>query len=153
MFADSAARRFYPAMVDLPSAESWIGWNVRSYEANGFGLWVIEELSTGEFLGDCGLTYQAVEGQRSVELGYHLALRSRGHGFATEAGAACLDHGFDQLSLTSICSLVDPANSASIAVATRLHRHRREYERENGRKGLLFWTERPDREADEILPE
>lgn len=44
--------------------------------AHGFGLWVIET-HAGEFIGDCGLTMQEVEGEWLVEAGWHVLHRSR----------------------------------------------------------------------------
>ena len=38
---------------------------------HGFGLWIIESHS-GEFVGDCGLTMQEVEGEWFVEAGWHV---------------------------------------------------------------------------------
>jgi hypothetical protein len=72
MFADPQARRFYPDMGQSDRIEGWIGWNLDNYAEHGFGLWVIEHKDEGLFLGDCGLTYQLVEGDRLLELGYHL---------------------------------------------------------------------------------
>lgn len=142
MFSDAQALRFYPEMTDGASRRRWIEWNLENYERDGFGLWVIESRETGEFLGDCGLTYQPVEGEMLLELGYHLVARHRGHGLATEAGRACLEHAFGVLSEDWVCSTVHPDNEASIAVASRLHDHRRTYEKPDGGVRLLFWSER-----------
>jgi RimJ/RimL family protein N-acetyltransferase len=60
-------------------------------------------------------------------------------GYATEAGQACLSHGFNDLKLASLSSIVDPANPASIKVASRVHAERREYQGKNGTT-LLFST-------------
>jgi RimJ/RimL family protein N-acetyltransferase len=67
--------------ADLPGIEAleiggsrgpggWIDWTLRNYEQHGFGLWVIET-HAGEFVGDCGLTMQEVEGELLVEVGWH----------------------------------------------------------------------------------
>lgn len=65
------------------------------------------ELKTeGQFAGDCGLTYQDVEGLRELEIGYHVIERECGTGYATEAARACLDFSFMRTSCESICSIV-----------------------------------------------
>jgi RimJ/RimL family protein N-acetyltransferase len=141
MFGDPQARRFYPEM-DTPEAfRGWIEWSKRNYRDHGFGLWAIEDLATGEFLGDCGLTYQPVEGDRLLELGYHLLARQRGRGLATEAGTACLVYAFDQLAAPFVCSTVHPDNAPSMAVARRLHTFERTYLKDDGQTRMLFWTE------------
>ena len=47
-------------------------------------LWILETVD-GKFVGDCGLTLQAVEGQPDVEVGYHVHADLQNQGFATEA--------------------------------------------------------------------
>jgi RimJ/RimL family protein N-acetyltransferase len=142
MFADSYARKFYPQMSEPTAAEGWINWNRENYSRYGFGLWAIERRDSGKFLGDCGLTYQHVEDDEVLELGYHLVAEHRGAGFATEAGRACLDFAFDRLETASVCSIVDPDNESSIGVSSRLHDSSRSFTNRDGRRMLLFWTER-----------
>src|SRR5215471_1439216 len=62
VFADPYARTFYPEMADSKNVRAWIEWNIRNYDELGFGLWAVELKVSGEFIGDCGLTYQDVEG-------------------------------------------------------------------------------------------
>lgn len=141
MFGDSQARRFYPEMDTREACRGWIEWSKRNYRDHGFGLWVIEDMTTGEFLGDCGLTYQPVEGDRLLELGYHLLDHRRGKGLVTEAGRACLDYAFDQLAAPMVCSTVHPENTPSMAVAKRLHTFERTYLKDDGQTRMLFWTD------------
>ena len=126
VFADPYARRFYPEMVHRARVRAWIEWNLRNYDEFGFGLWAMELKVDGQFVGDCGLTYQDVDGRRELEIGYHVVERERGKGYATEAARACLEFGFTRTSSESICSIVRPSNTASCAVAARVHTTRRE---------------------------
>jgi RimJ/RimL family protein N-acetyltransferase len=96
MFADPYARTFYPEMVDPGNVRRWIEWNLRNYEEHGFGLWAVELKESGEFIGDCGLTYQDVAGTPELEIGYHIVQSQRRNGYALEAARACLDFGFTQ---------------------------------------------------------
>jgi RimJ/RimL family protein N-acetyltransferase len=61
-------------------------WNKQNY-GHGHGLWVIET-HDGQFVGDCRLTIQDIEGEPFVEVGYHVHLALRGQGLATEAAIA-----------------------------------------------------------------
>lgn len=142
VFADAYAARFYPAMGQTDRLERWIRWNLQNYADFGFGLWAIERLDTGVFVGDAGITYQTVEGQRVLEIGWHVHPQHRGQGLATEAGCACLDYGFMQLQATTLCSMVDPANVASIQVATRVHARSRMFQGSQGPMHL-FSTDAP----------
>lgn len=123
--------------------ERWIQWNLQNYADYGFGLWALERLDTGAFVGDAGITYQSVEGQRVLEIGWHIHPQHRRQGLATEAGRACLNYGFRQLQATALCSIVDPSNAASIQVASRVHTHSRMVQ---GSLGLMqvFSTTAPE---------
>lgn len=141
VFADPQAARFYPAMQDPAAVARWIDWNLRNYAEHGHGLWALELLENGRFIGDAGITWQTVEAERVLEIGWHIHPDFRSRGFATEAGQACLRHGFDVLRAATLCSIVDPANAASIRVASRVHTSRREYPGKSGTM-LLFHTPR-----------
>ena len=104
-----------------------------------FGLWAIELKLTGGFIGDCGLTYQEVEGRSELEIGYHIMPHERRHGYATEAALACLEFGFRHTAAPMICSIVRPDNIASCIVAARVHSARREFTKRD-RPALLFYT-------------
>jgi ribosomal-protein-alanine N-acetyltransferase len=127
VFADSYARRYYPEMADRANAGAWIRRTLRSYAEFGFGLWAMELKAEGQFIGDCGLTYQEVEGRRELKIGYHVIERERGKGYATEAARSCLDFEFTRTSCESICSIVRPSNKAYCTVAARIHAARREF--------------------------
>ena len=62
------------AMLDLGGSRSpsdWVERNRRNHDEHGFGLWIIET-HAGDFVGDCGLTMQEVEGTWHVEAGWHV---------------------------------------------------------------------------------
>lgn len=142
MFADAAARRFYPRMRDVAHVRGWIEWNLENYRRYGFGLWALHRIDTGAFVGDCGLTYQPVEGADALEIGYHVTAAERGNGFAVEAATVVLAHGFAVTDAGHICSIVAPDNAASIRVASRVHASRRRVADARGDDRLLFYTNR-----------
>ena len=109
------------------------------YEDYVFGIWDLALIETGRFIGDEGITYQTVEERKPLEIGYHIHPLLRGLGYATEAAHACIEWGFLNLGADFICSIVDPANAASIKVASRVHTSQRGFK---GKKGpmLLFNT-------------
>jgi len=119
ILSDPETMRFYPAPFDRAGVEDWISRNLRRYQEHGHGLWAMLLKSTGELIGDCGLTVQDVDGQNEIEIGYHVRRDLWGHGLATEAAGACRDFGFAHLSVERIISLIRPANLASRRVAKK----------------------------------
>lgn len=55
-----------------------------------------------------------------VEIGWHVAQRLWGQGYATEMGRALVRHAFDTLGLDRVIAVVEPPNGASQAVARKL---------------------------------
>jgi RimJ/RimL family protein N-acetyltransferase len=72
------------------------------------------------FLGYIGLIPQKVDGVDEIEIGYSLAQRHWGQGFATEGAIACRDFAFGDLNRDRLISIIDPRNEPSIRVAQRV---------------------------------
>jgi len=62
----------------------------------------------------------------AVEVGWRLRREAWGNGYATEAARPALAHGFADLDLDEIVSLIHEGNARSIAVARRLGLRERE---------------------------
>ena len=83
----------------------------------GFALWAVlrREDHDGEAsatpIGMCGLVRR--DGLEHVDLGYAFLPAGRGHGFAREAAAAVLKHGFERLGLQRIVAITAVDNAAS----------------------------------------
>ena len=115
--------------ADLPDIEmleiggsrgprGWIEWTRRHYAQYGFGLWVIETHG-GEFVGDCGLTLQEVEGERLVEVGWHVRAPLRCQGFAAEAARSVRDSA-REAGVEHLVAIIRPTNVASQRVAVKI---------------------------------
>jgi RimJ/RimL family protein N-acetyltransferase len=99
-------------------AERWIAWNRQNYADHGHGLWAVET-HEGEFVGDCGLTIQDVEGEPLVEVGYHVHLALRGQGLATEAAVAVRDTA-REAGIPHLVAIIRPENLPSQRVALKI---------------------------------
>lgn len=91
---------------------------LQSYRTHGHGLNRVELRDSGEPIGLCGLIRRPRF--QEVDLGYALFPAFEGKGYATEAGAAVLNHGIQVLGLRSFIALVTPGNDRSIRVLQRL---------------------------------
>lgn len=119
VISDAETMRYYPVLFDRASVEEWIARNRRRYAENGHGLWAMILKSTGELIGDCGVTLQLVEGEGELEVGYHLRRDQWGRGYATEAAQACRDWAFATRNVDHVISLIRPENMPSRRVAER----------------------------------
>jgi RimJ/RimL family protein N-acetyltransferase len=111
-FRDSLTREQSDELVETIEA---------GFEANGFGLWALELRESGEFIGFAGLAVPEFDAlfTPAVEVGWRLARSAWGNGYATEAGAAALEFGFEQAGLDEIVSFTTVANRRSRAVMER----------------------------------
>ena len=120
LLGDPDVMTYYPAPKTREEAAKWIAWSEANYAKYGYGLWIVET-HDGEFLGDCGLTWQKINGESAeLEVGYHVRTDRQGAGYATEAAAACRDFARDTLKSPRLVAIIHPDNTASRRVAEKL---------------------------------
>ncbi|WP_370541590.1 GNAT family N-acetyltransferase [Actibacterium sp. 188UL27-1] len=96
----------------------WGHWAI-----HGFGRFTIVEHATGAPIGHVG-PYMP-EGHAEPELTWTLWTdAAEGRGIAHEAALTARNWCFDTLGWTTLTSVIDPANTRSAALATRLGAHR-----------------------------
>jgi RimJ/RimL family protein N-acetyltransferase len=91
----------------------------RHWEEHGFGLWAAEEKQTRSLVGRAGLAYHRMW-PSDPEVGWLIDTPWQGQGLATEAGAACIAYGFEELGLLRLVSISTPENAASRRVMEKL---------------------------------
>jgi RimJ/RimL family protein N-acetyltransferase len=84
----------------------------------GVGRWAIVERAGGQFVGWCGLKWDADAAE--YDLGYRLLEAHWGRGYATEAARACLEWGRRELVGQRIVARVHVENAASIRVLEKI---------------------------------
>jgi RimJ/RimL family protein N-acetyltransferase len=119
LLGDAEVMAYYPAPKSRTEAAAWIARMQQRYREDGHGLWIIET-HDGEFLGDCGLTWQSVNGSPVLEVGYHVRTDRQRHGYATEAARACVDLVAQTFAPTLLTAIIHPENQASRGVAEKL---------------------------------
>jgi RimJ/RimL family protein N-acetyltransferase len=117
---DAEVMRFVGDGHAVDRNEAWQGMAqaLGHWQLRGYGLWALEERSTGALVGRSGL-YNP-EGWPGLEVGWVLAQSCWGRGYATEAGRASLEWAWSELHADHVISVIHPDNSASIRVAERL---------------------------------
>ncbi|GMA61398.1 hypothetical protein GCM10025859_18380 [Alicyclobacillus fastidiosus] len=94
MFSYPEAMRYYPSTMNEEETLGWINRTLSNYEKLGVGFWIVEDKSTGEFLGQCGIIPQEFDGVSVMENAYLFVRQEWGKGYATESEKACKEYGF-----------------------------------------------------------
>lgn len=92
------------------------------FDRDGFGLWVVDPVDAPGCVGFVGLSIPRFEAAFTpcVEIGWRLARRVWGRGYATEAAFEVLRFGFEDAGLTEVVSFTARSNVRSQAVMHRL---------------------------------
>ena len=90
---------------------------IRSYEVNGFGLWLMEVKDTGAAAGMCGLIRR--EGLEDIDIGFALLPHYEGKGYAYEAASATMKHA-KELGIDRIVAITSKHNSRSIGLLEKI---------------------------------
>lgn len=98
---------------------AWLLRNLDRYAQDGIGLWAVILRETGEFVGEVGLTWQKVEEESLLEVGYLLKRSCWHQGYATEAAKGCMAYAFRVLGADRVVSIIRDSNAASLQVARR----------------------------------
>lgn len=111
--SDPETMAHYPAPFDEARTRRWIDWNLENYAEYGFGLWAVVLKETGEFIGDCGITMQNIDGEMLPEIGYHIHKKYWRRGFAKEAAGAVRDWAFLNTKYHALYSYMKYTNEGS----------------------------------------
>ena len=88
------------------------------YQSLGFGLNLVSLIEDNSPIGICGLLKR--ESLDDVDLGFALLPAYRGRGYAREAAAAVLEHGFRELKANRVVAILKPDNAASKTLLLKL---------------------------------
>jgi RimJ/RimL family protein N-acetyltransferase len=120
--ADPEVMRYFPASLDRGASDALVDRIEELFQRQGFGLWALEVVGTGEFIGFTGLNPMpaGVPGAGGMEVGWRLARHAWRHGYATEAAGAAAGVALEGAGLAEIWSMTAAANEPSQAVMRRL---------------------------------
>ena len=99
-------------------AEEFLARQNENVTRHGFCVGALESKADGQLLGHCGIQYLGSTGD--VEVGWWLARKQWGRGFATEAGRGALAFAFEELNLDWVIAIAHPENKPSHRVMERL---------------------------------
>jgi len=112
----------FPAVLTRAGSDELVDRIEAHFERHGFGLWAVEVVDQVPFIGFVGLAVPSFEAHFTpcVEIGWRLALKSWGRGYATEAARACLAFAFERAGMDALVAMTVPENIRSRRVMERL---------------------------------
>ena len=119
IWGDPEAMKFFPKALNRQEMVEWIDRNLKRYEECGHGIWAALLKEIQQFVGDCGLVIQDVDGIQELEVGYHFNKAFWGRGLAAEAARGCMEYARTTLNRRRVISMIRPENLASRRVADR----------------------------------
>jgi RimJ/RimL family protein N-acetyltransferase len=117
---DAETMTAYEGPFSEGETQGWLDRTLGSYAEWGHGLYAVTlPQDPAWMIGQCGLTYQDLEGEPVLEVGYLFNRAVWGHGYATEAAQAWIGYAFGALGADEVYAIVRDTNLRSMNVAIR----------------------------------
>jgi len=118
LYTDDAVMQYLGGAMDRTDIWERLAATVGHWHLRGYGMWAVQEKSTGDVIGRAGLRYP--DGTPGIEAGWVFSRDSWGKGYATEAADATLTYAFEHLELERVNAVIHRDNIGSQQVANRL---------------------------------
>ena len=124
MNADPEVMEFFPSPMSRAESDAWFDRIQLRWAEHGFGLFAVDDAAG--FIGFIGLAVPRFtlpvphRADPPVEIGWRLARRAWGHGYASEGARACLAWALGPLGLPEVLSWTAEPNVRSRAVMERI---------------------------------
>lgn len=113
----------FPSTLTRAESDDFVDRMRAHLDANGWGLWAVEVLDSGEFIGFVGLWpigFDPFRDREQREIGWRLKRSAWGHGYASEAATEALRFAFEDLDWVEVVSFTAVTNVRSQAVMQRI---------------------------------
>ena len=112
----------YLLPLSAPDSDALADWLAAGIDEHGWGFWAVEAPGVAPFIGFVGIKplTPVLPFAPGVEIGWRLAQRYWGKGYASEGAQAALRAGFEQVGLEEIVAFTATGNLRSRAVMDRL---------------------------------
>lgn len=126
--ADEKVMEYFPSTLIREESDKMAKRMQTHIEEKGWGWWAVSVQGGADFIGYIGLG--ALEKETfpvpfvpAVEIGWRLAYKHWGNGYAPEGALACLQFGFEQLNLPEIVAFTAVQNKRSRTVMEKIGMH------------------------------
>lgn len=113
---------FFPSLWTKDESDAAFSKIQNQIRERSWGLWAIEEKSSGKFVGFTGLNVPSFEApfMPAVEIGWRLLPEFWNQGYATEAALEALRFGFEVVKLEEIVSFTAVGNVKSQRIMEKI---------------------------------
>ena len=84
VLGDRQTMSFYPQVYSEEQVAEMIRQSIDTHRRHGYGRFAVIENVSGDFIGDCGITIQNIDGKEEYEVGYRIDKSRWGRGYAHE---------------------------------------------------------------------
>ena len=120
LHADEAVAAWSGGPWSVADARRRAEWAQQRWREVGVDKWMAYDRSDGSLVGRGGVSLQVVDGAERLEVGWTVASRLWGRGYASEIGRAGLEFAFTELAADEVVAFTEPDNRRSLAVMHRL---------------------------------
>ncbi len=119
---DPKVMQYFPSLQDLESTQHFIGKMRKHFDQYGYSLYATFRKDTNEFIGFIGLLTATFTAHftPATEIGWRLASKHWGQGFATEGAQAVLNYAFSECNIPEIVSFTPTGNTKSRRVMEKI---------------------------------
>ncbi|MES2121755.1 MAG: GNAT family N-acetyltransferase [Chlamydiota bacterium] len=122
---DPRVMEFFNTPRSWEETKTFVEVRTESIDRRGWGCWAVSLVDTDEFIGFIGIDEVPMDlpFAPAVEIGWRLAYKHWGKGYATEGAKACLQFGFEKLGLKEIVAFTTVNNMRSRRVMEKIGMH------------------------------
>lgn len=119
--ADPEVMRYFPYLHSREESDRVAQSIQNRFRSYGFGFWAVETVDA-PFIGFVGLSYPNFEApfSKTIEIGWRLARKYWGKGYAAEGARAALGFAFDVAAAPEVISFAPAINRRSTGVMERI---------------------------------
>lgn len=122
MNGDPMIMEFLPRPLTEDDSNKLVDRFIKHYDKHGYGLYALERKEDEAFMGFTGLQRVPFRADftPATEIAWRLDYEFWGKGYASEAAAAVLEHGFDQQGLDEIVAFTVFDNKRSLGLMEKI---------------------------------
>lgn len=120
--SNAEVMKYFPSTLTTKQSDKGVERCKSSIKDKGFGFWAAELKQSNEFIGFIGISDpgDGYPFSPCIEIGWRLAQRFWGKGYASEGAKASLEFAFNKLGLNEIISMTPVLNINSKKVMQRI---------------------------------